>query len=158
MFACLCFLFRECWHPGRVSCARAVRQAAQPCCWCIQRLLHVVFSRYIHEPKGWLLKHCPPLQNRVDWPQTLVKAMTRASNAADSDSAFQEISEMLDTLGDPYTRIIGPRYASSIAVFGEYCGQSSPAILPLLNTQPCTQSTHAQCRNDERVLPGWLHV
>ena len=51
------------------------------------------------------------MQNRVDWPQTLVKAMTRASNAEDSESAFEEISEMLDTLGDPYTRIIGPRYA-----------------------------------------------
>lgn len=50
-----------------------------------------------------------PTQNRINWPQQLVRGMLRASHSEDAGSAYDELSSMLSTLGDPYTRIIPPR-------------------------------------------------
>lgn len=54
------------------------------------------------------------MQNRIDWPQQLVRGMLRASNSEDASSAYDEVASMLSTLGDPYTRIIPPMYVANL--------------------------------------------
>eukprot|EP00892_Ulva_mutabilis_P005968 jgi/Ulvmu1/3743/UM173_0016.1 len=46
--------------------------------------------------------------NRINWPQQLVRGMLRASSSEDASAAYDAVSSMLSTLGDPYTRIIPP--------------------------------------------------
>eukprot|EP00878_Enallax_costatus_P010914 GHUV01011400.1.p1 GENE.GHUV01011400.1~~GHUV01011400.1.p1 ORF type:complete len:434 (+),score=100.93 GHUV01011400.1:225-1526(+) len=47
--------------------------------------------------------------NNHNWPEELKSHMVAAYNSKDGKGAYQEISNMLEDLGDPYTRIIAPK-------------------------------------------------
>ncbi len=47
--------------------------------------------------------------NGLSWPEALRSHMLAAYTAHSPGDAYHEIQEMLDELGDPYTRIVPPR-------------------------------------------------
>lgn len=47
--------------------------------------------------------------NHHSWPEELKSHMMAAYNSKNGGAAYQEITKMLEDLGDPYTRIIPPK-------------------------------------------------
>lgn len=45
-----------------------------------------------------------------DWNEELAEALMAAYDSPTGDSAYQEIKNMISHLGDPYTRLVAPRY------------------------------------------------
>ena len=78
------------------------------------------------------------MQNRIDWPEHLLRGMWRTQKAESTESAYSELSALLMGLGDPYTRIVPGRSDSSCCVA---CSKTASRRLVRVAFQE--QSTHA---------------
>lgn len=49
-----------------------------------------------------------------NWDQELTESLTAAYSAESGENAYREISHMLSKLGDPFTRVVPPRYITPL--------------------------------------------
>jgi hypothetical protein len=61
----------------------------------------------------------------VNWDQKLQTAMEAAYASGSKESVFSEIENMLQSLGDPYTRLVPSRCASTVPVATAPAGESA---------------------------------
>lgn len=50
----------------------------------------------------------------TDWDERLEDALSAAYSSSSGERAYSEIQGMMESLGDPYTRLVPPRYSTHL--------------------------------------------